>query len=453
MAKVKSIWCCQECGHKQAKWSGSCTVCQSWNTLAEEIEAIVKNQRFSSLPTETAQPVKLKGLEPNQVKRFSTSLTEVDRLLGGGVVSGSLILLGGEPGIGKSTVMLQICHGLAMQGLTVLYVCGEESVEQTSLRAKRLGVEAESLYLLNETIFSHVKLHVERLKPDILVLDSIQILYKSELPSAPGSISQLRDIAAECMMLSKGNGISTFLIGHVTKSGELAGPKVLEHIVDTVLEFEGDRHHGYRLLRALKNRFGPTDDIALFQMNERGLKQVSNPSLLFLQERVRESVGSVIVPTLEGTRSMLIEVQGLVAASSFSTSTRKSTGLDTNRLALLLAVLEKRMGYSLHHCDVFVSIAGGVKITEPAIDLAILIAIASSFCNRPIDPDTVVIGEVGLGGEVRSVPRIETRLKEAAHLGFRQAILPKRNLQGLTEKGLKLIGVDLVEEAIRVLIQ
>jgi len=452
MAKVKSIWSCQECGHKQAKWSGSCSICQNWNTFSEEIETIVKNQRFSSSPVETAQPVKLKGLEPEQVKRFSTSLSEIDRVLGGGIVAGSLTLLGGEPGIGKSTIMLQICHGLAMQGLTVLYVCGEESVEQTSLRAKRLGIEAESLYLLNETMFGHVKLHVDRLKPDILIIDSIQILYKPELPSAPGSIAQLRDIAAECMMLSKGNGISTFLIGHVTKTGEIAGPKVLEHIVDTVLEFEGDRHHGYRLLRALKNRFGPTDDIALFQMNEKGLKQVSNPSLLFLQERMRESIGSVIVPSLEGTRSMLIEVQGLVAASSFSTSTRKSTGLDTNRLALLLAVLEKRMGYSLHNCDVFVSIAGGIKITEPAIDLAILMAIASSFCNRAVDPDTVVIGEVGLGGEVRSVPRIETRLKEAAHLGFRQAILPKRNLQGLTDKHIKLIGVDLVEEAIRVLI-
>ncbi len=452
MAKVKSSWNCQECGHKQAKWSGSCSICQSWNTFVEEIETIVKNQRFSSLPVETAQPVKLKGLEPGQVKRFSTSLSEIDRLLGGGIVAGSLTLLGGEPGIGKSTIMLQICHGLAMQGLTVLYVCGEESVEQTSLRAKRLTIDAESLYLLNETMFSNVKLHVDRLKPDILVIDSIQILYKPELPSAPGSVAQLRDIAAECMMLAKGSGISTFLIGHVTKSGEIAGPKVLEHIVDTVLEFEGDRHHGYRLLRALKNRFGPTDDIALFQMNEQGLKQVCNPSLLFLQERMRESVGSVIVPSLEGTRSMLIEVQGLVAASAFSTSTRKSTGLDANRLALLLAVLEKRMGYSLHHCDVFVSIAGGIKITEPAIDLAILMAIASSFCNRAIDPDTVVIGEVGLGGEVRSVPRIETRLKEAAHLGFRQAILPKRNLQGLTDKTIKLIGVDLVEEAIRVLI-
>ncbi|MBS3903986.1 MAG: DNA repair protein RadA [Simkania sp.] len=455
MAKLKTFWSCQECGHRQTKWSGNCTICQKWNTFVEEIEAAVTKSKFSTTPLEAAQPVQLKSIDPGQVRRLSTSMSEVDRLLGGGIVAGSLTLLGGDPGIGKSTLMLQISQGLASQGLTVLYVCGEESVEQTSLRAKRLGVEAELLYLLNETIFSHIKLHIDRLKPDVLIIDSIQILYKPELSSSPGSVSQVRDIAAECMILSKSSGISTFLIGHVTKTGEIAGPKVLEHIVDIVLDFEGDRHHGYRLLRALKNRFGPTDDVALFQMGIEGLNQVNNPSLLFLQERLRESVGSVIVPTVEGTRAMLIEVQGLVAASAFSTSTRKSTGLDQNRLALLLAVLEKRMGYSLHHCDVFVSVAGGIRITEPAIDLSILMAIASSFCNRPIDPDTVVIGEVGLGGEVRSVPRIESRLKEAAYLGFRRVILPKRNLQGLSiefKSKIDIQGVELVEEAIRTLI-
>jgi len=455
VAKLKTFWSCQECGHRQTKWSGNCTICQKWNTFVEEIEAAVTKSKFSTTPLEAAQPVQLKSIDPGQVRRLSTSMSEVDRLLGGGIVAGSLTLLGGDPGIGKSTLMLQISQGLASQGLTVLYVCGEESVEQTSLRAKRLGVEAELLYLLNETIFSHIKLHIDRLKPDVLIIDSIQILYKPELSSSPGSVSQVRDIAAECMILSKSSGISTFLIGHVTKTGEIAGPKVLEHIVDIVLDFEGDRHHGYRLLRALKNRFGPTDDVALFQMGIEGLNQVNNPSLLFLQERLRESVGSVIVPTVEGTRAMLIEVQGLVAASAFSTSTRKSTGLDQNRLALLLAVLEKRMGYSLHHCDVFVSVAGGIRITEPAIDLSILMAIASSFCNRPIDPDTVVIGEVGLGGEVRSVPRIESRLKEAAYLGFRRVILPKRNLQGLSiefKSKIDIQGVELVEEAIRTLI-
>jgi DNA repair protein RadA/Sms len=452
MAKTKTFWSCQECGHRQAKWSGNCSICQSWNTFVEEIESTVKSVRFSSAPLEAAQPVSLQGLKPIPVRRFSTTISEIDRLLGGGIVAGSLTLLGGDPGIGKSTLMLQVSHALAKQGLTVLYVCGEESVEQTSLRAKRLGIEAESLYLLSETIFDNVKIHVDRLKPDILIIDSVQILYKPHLSSAPGSVSQVREIAAECMMLAKGSGISTFLIGHVTKTGEIAGPKVLEHIVDTVLDFEGDRYHGYRLLRALKNRFGPTDDVALFQMGEMGLRQVENPSLLFLQERMRESVGSVIVPTLEGTRPMLIEIQALAAASAFSTSTRKSAGLDTNRLALLLAVLEKRMGYSLHNCDVFVSVAGGIKIYEPAADLGILMAIASSFCNRPIDPDTIVIGEVGLGGEVRSVPRIEARIREAEQLSFRRAILPNRNKKQLSSKSIQLIGVDLVEEATRVLI-
>jgi DNA repair protein RadA/Sms len=416
------------------------------------VELVAQTTRFVAAPVEPAKPVSLRDLQPVPVRRLSTSISEVDRLLGGGVVAGALTLVGGDPGIGKSTLMLQISCAFAQQGLTVLYVCGEESIEQTSLRAKRLKIEAENLYLLSETLFDNVKAHVDRLKPDILVIDSIQIVYKAHIPSAPGSVTQVREVAAECMMLAKGHGISTFLIGHVTKTGEIAGPKVLEHIVDTVLDFEGDRYHGYRLLRAIKNRFGPTDDVALFQMGESGLRQVENPSLLFLQERMRESVGSVIVPTLEGTRPMLIEVQALAASSAFSTSTRKSAGLDSNRLALLLAVLEKRMGYSLHNCDIFVSVAGGIKICEPAADLGILMAIASSFCNRPIDPDTVVIGEVGLGGEVRSVPRIEARIREAEQLSFQRAILPSRNVQGISCRSLQLIGVDLVEDATRVLI-
>ena len=383
-------------------------------------------------------------------------MAEFDRLLGGGIVSGSLTLIGGDPGIGKSTLMLQLAENLAAQGLTVLYVCGEESVEQTSLRANRLGVSSESLFLLSETLFSNVKIQIEHLKPHVMFVDSIQILYKGELPSAPGSVSQVRELAMEFMHLAKGLGIATFLIGHVTKSGEIAGPRVLEHIVDTVLDFEGDRQHGYRMLRSIKNRFGPTDDIALFQMGSKGLSEVNNPSVIFLEERLKELPGSVIVPTTEGTRALLIEIQALVAASAFSTSTRKSTGLDQNRLALLLAVIEKRMGYQLHHCDVFVSVAGGLKISEPAIDLGVLMAIASSYCNKPIDPETVVIGEVGLGGEVRGVPRIENRIKEAIHMGFRRCLLPKRNLKGISSslaQSIGLIGVDLVEEAIHELIK
>jgi len=380
---------------------------------------------------------------------------ELDRLLGGGIVPGSLILVGGEPGIGKSTLMLQLCNSLAVQGLLVLYVCGEESTEQTALRARRLGVTSEQLFLLSETLFSQVKLQIDRLKPDILIIDSVQILYKAEIASAPGSVAQVREIASECMHLSKGLGISTFLIGHVTKGGEIAGPKILEHLVDTVLEFEGDRQHGYRTLRAIKNRFGSTDDVAIFQMGASGLTEVLNPSLLFLQERNLGISGSVIIPTVEGSRAILIELQALVAPSSFQTASRRSTGLDQNRLALLLAVLEKRMGYQLHQCDVFVSIAGGLKITEPAIDLGLLLAIASSLCAKSIDPETVVLGEVGLGGEVRSISRVEMRLKEAIHMGFTRAIIPKRNVMGLpleVTRKIAIRGVDLVEEAIRALI-
>jgi DNA repair protein RadA/Sms len=455
MAKQKILWCCSECGHKQAKWTGNCTVCQKWNSFEQELEIEDKGKRFESLKTGTAQPMRVKDVQSNEFCRISTKMAEFDRLLGGGIVSGSLTLIGGDPGIGKSTLMLQLAQGLAEQGLKILYVCGEESVEQTSLRATRLNVAHDQLYLLSETLFSHIKAQVDQLKPDAMIVDSIQILYKSELPSAPGSVSQVRELATEFMHLAKGMGIATFLIGHVTKSGEIAGPRVLEHIVDTVLDFEGDRQHGYRLLRSVKNRFGPTDDIALFQMGSQGLSEVSNPSIIFLEERLKEVPGSVIIPTIEGTRALLIEVQALVAASAFSTSTRKSTGLDANRLALLLAVLEKKMGYQLHHCDVFVSIAGGLKISEPAIDLGILMAIGSSFCNRPIDPETVVLGEVGLGGEVRGVPRIENRIREAIHMGFRRCLLPKRNLKGLAPdlaKKISLIGVEVVEEAIRELL-
>lgn len=455
MSKQKLIWNCKECGHKQPKWTGACSVCSQWNTFTQEIAFEEKKSRFESKSVQGTQPMRVSEIDGSDVRRISTKMPEFDRLLGGGIVPGSLTLIGGDPGIGKSTLMLQISNALAEQGLLVLYVCGEESAEQTSLRAKRIGVTSERLFLLSETLFSNIKAHIDQLKPDVLIADSIQILYKQEVTSAPGSVTQVRELATEFLHLSKGMGISTFLIGHVTKSGEIAGPRVLEHIVDTVLDFEGDRQHGYRMLRATKNRFGPTDDIALFQMGALGLIEVSNPSEIFLQERMKEAAGSVIIPTIEGSRAILIEVQSLVAASSFSTSTRRSTGLDQNRLGLLLAVLEKKMGYQLHHCDVFVSVAGGMKIVEPAIDLGILMAIASSFCNRPIDSEAVVIGEVGLGGEVRSVPRIESRIKEAIHMGFRHCILPKRNLKGLSEdlfRKISLNGIESVEEAVNALV-
>jgi DNA repair protein RadA/Sms len=451
MAKQKLVWNCKECGHKQPKWTGTCTVCQQWNTYTQEVEFDEKGKRFEASSTEVSQPLRISEVKDEGLNRIETKMGEFDRLLGGGIVSGSLTLIGGDPGIGKSTLMLQLSQNLAEQGLIVLYICGEESVQQTSLRAKRLHVGSDHLFLLSEILFSHIKQHVDRLKPDVMIVDSIQIVYKNEIASAPGSVSQVRELAMEFMHLAKGMGIATFLIGHVTKSGEIAGPRVLEHIVDTVLDFEGDRQHGYRLLRAVKNRFGPTDDIALFQMGAEGLSEVSNPSSVFLEERIKNKAGSVIIPTLEGSRALLIEAQALVATSSFAASTRRSSGLDQNRLGLLLAVLEKRLGYQLHRCDVFVSIAGGMKVVEPAIDLGILMAISSSFCNKPIDAETVIVGEVGLGGEVRSVPRIENRIKEAIHMGFKKCILPKRNLKGLPQSlasKISLVGVEGVEDAI-----
>lgn len=452
MTKTKVTWSCRECGHSQLKWTGSCGGCQSWNTLTEEVRVEEKKLRFESKKSETAKPVRIRDVEIGACKRIETKIGELDRLFGGGIVEGSLILVGGEPGVGKSTLLLQIANALANQGLTVLYVCGEESTEQTSLRAQRLGIDHQNLYLLSETLFSAIRVQIEHLQPDIVIVDSVQIVYKGEIPSSPGSVVQVREIATEFMHLAKGQGITTFLIGHVTKSGELAGPRVLEHLVDTVLDFEGDRQHGYRLLRAIKNRFGSSDEISIFQMKETGLAEVPNPSHAFLAERVKEIPGSAIVPGLEGARSFLLEIQALVTPTAFSNPSRRSTGLDQNRLALLLAVLEKRVGYQLHHCDVFVALAGGLKIAEPAIDLGILLAISSSFLNKALPSDLIVLGEVGLGGEVRGVSRVETRLKEAIHMGFKKCILPKRNMKGLSSsfmEKIQLIDVELVDQAIR----
>lgn len=451
--KEKLLWGCKECGHQQIKWSGSCPTCQNWNTFVEEKIFVEKESRFQGKKTQGAKPVRISDVETMQAKRLVTEVGELDRLFGGGIVGGSLILVGGEPGVGKSTLMLQIANALAKQGLVVLYVCGEESAEQTSLRAKRLLINHPNLYLLSETLFQAIHQEIDQLKPDVAIVDSVQILYKAEIPSSPGSVVQVREIATEFMHLAKGKGITTFLIGHVTKSGDLAGPRVLEHLVDTVLEFEGDRQSGYRLLRAMKNRFGPTDEIAIFQMKEGGLHEVPNPSLAFLEGRNGVIPGSVIVPGLEGARAFLLEIQGLVTPTAFSTPSRRSTGLDQNRLALLLAVLEKRVGFQLHHCDVFVALAGGLKIVEPAIDLGIVLAIASSFANKALPPHLLVFGEVGLGGEVRGVSRTETRLKEAIQMGFKKAIMPKRSLKGISpsiREKIELIGVDLVDEAIQV---
>lgn len=453
--KQKSVWYCGECGHKQVKWAGQCPQCSLWNTLHEEVE-IAGARRFEAQPQASSRPVRLKEIVRTDTRRVVTGMQEFDRLVGGGIVPGTLALVGGDPGIGKSTLMLQLSNALAKQGLLVLYICGEESVEQTSLRAQRLGVDTDNLLLLSETNFGLIKAQIDQINPDVLVVDSIQIVYKSEITSAPGSVSQVREVATEFMHLAKGRGISTFLIGHVTKSGEIAGPRVLEHLVDTVLYFEGDKQHHYRMIRVVKNRFGPTDEIAVFQMQSMGLTEVSNPSQIFLEERVRQTVGSVVIPTLEGTRPILIEAQALVTDTVFPTPSRRCTGMDQNRLALLLAVLEKRMGYKLFRCDVFVSIAGGLRVLEPGIDLGILLAVVSSYRNEVINSDTAVVGEVGLGGELRTVPRIESRLKEAIHMGFKRCFVPSRNLKGISDEirqKITIVGVSLVEEAVDAIIR
>lgn len=455
MHKTKTAWICSECGDKRLKWSGQCAQCEAWNSYCEEVQTHPTAQRFQAQSKSPNKAIRISDVSHKETLRFATHVREFDRLIGGGIVPGSLSLVGGAPGIGKSTLLLQIANVLAKQGLKVLYVCGEESVEQTSMRARRLGCNGDLLYLLNETNFSLIQGQIESLSPQAVIVDSIQIVYKDEISSAPGSVSQVRETATEFMHLAKGRGMAIFLVGHVTKSGEIAGPRVLEHLVDTVLYFEGDRQQNYRMMRVVKNRFGPTDEIAVFQMQPHGLTEVPNPSQIFLEERTKQICGSVITPTIEGTRPILVETQALVTDTAFSTPSRRCTGLDQNRLALLLAVLEKRAGYPLHTCDVFVSVAGGLRIIEPAIDLGILLAVASSLRNHVVDPDTVILGEVGLGGEVRSVPQIETRIKEAVHMGFRRCLIPKRNVKGVPatlQKKIQVDAVEFVEEAIHAII-
>jgi DNA repair protein RadA/Sms len=450
MSKLKSAWFCSACGTRSSKWLGQCPGCKEWNVMHEEVMQ-KSAPRFEAQADLKHKPIRLLDVQESDQPRILTGIKEIDRLLGGGLVPGSLSLIGGDPGIGKSTLMLQISQKLAQQGLTVLYICGEESIQQTSLRAKRLGIKTDNLLLYPETNYSLIKAQVDAIQPDVMVIDSIQIVYKEEISSAPGSVSQVRETATEFMHLAKGRNISIFLIGHVTKSGEIAGPRVLEHLVDTVLYFEGDSQHNCRLIRVIKNRFGATDEIGVFQMGGEGLREVPNASEMFLEERRKGLPGSIIIPTVEGSRPILVEVQALVTDTAFSTPSRRCTGLDHNRLALLLAVLEKRMGYPLFKCDVFVSVAGGIKSIEPAIDLGILLSVASSLRNRQIDPDAVAVGEVGLGGEIRSVSRMESRIKEAIHMGFKRCVIPQRNKKTLSKDLLNAIqidGVELVEDAI-----
>lgn len=447
--KVKSAWFCSSCGHKQLRWAGQCPSCNEWNTLSEEVESIPHSSRCTLSPSKPKSgPVALKDIVLGKTARTSSGLSEFDRCVGGGIVAGSLMLIGGDPGIGKSTLSLQIAASFALQGQLVLYVCGEESLEQTSMRAKRLGISADNVLFLNETDTSVITRHIEELKPALVVIDSIQIMYKPEITSAPGTVSQVRECAALFMQLAKSREVSILLIGHVTKSGDIAGPRVLEHLVDTVLYFEGDKEQQFRLLRVFKNRFGATDEIAVFQMTQNGLSEVKNPSQLLLEERMKGASGSCIIPTVEGSRPILIEVQALVTDTYYPQPSRRSTGIDSNRLALLIAVLEKRARFKLHASDIFVSVTGGIRVNEPATDLGIMLAMASSFSNRSLDPDTLVIGEVGLGGEVRGVSRIEGRIKEGMQMGFTRCIIPKRNMPATQQKGMTLVGISWIDEAI-----
>lgn len=450
--KTKSVWYCSSCGHKQLRWTGQCPGCSEWNTLTEELETPTR----VGIPKAAAvsKPVRLQEIKPRQEPRISTGISELDRTLGGGLVVGSFSLIGGEPGIGKSTISLQLAYQVAKEGHLVMYVCGEESLEQTSLRCQRLNVAGDNILFLNETNLTAIVSHIDALQPALVIIDSIQIVYKPELHSAPGTVSQVREAASTLMQVAKMQNVATVLIGHVTKSGDIAGPKVLEHLVDTVLYFEGDKNLHLRNLRVFKNRFGPTDEMAVFQMTHEGLIEVKNPSQMFLEERMRGQIGSSIIATVEGTRSILIEVQALVTDTFYTTASRRSAGLDTNRLALLIAVLEKRAKFALHSCDIFVSVTGGIRIQEPACDLGVLLAIASSFSNRAIDPDTLVIGEVGLGGEVRAVSRIENRLKEGIQMGFKRCILPTKHAGQLPKhlkEAIDIHPVGLIDEAIDVL--
>ncbi|SET72637.1 DNA repair protein RadA/Sms [Oceanobacillus limi] len=453
MAKRKTKYVCQDCGYESAKWMGKCPGCNNWNTLVEELEVSTTKgrQTFSGVTTSGSKPEKISAIESKKEPRVTTDLKEFNRVLGGGIVAGSLALIGGDPGIGKSTLLLQVSSQLANKQLNVLYISGEESPKQTKLRADRLGIKSDSLYVLSETNLLDITNHIEQLKPSFVVIDSIQTIFREEISSAPGSVSQVRECTSELMRIAKTSGIPIFIVGHVTKEGAIAGPRLLEHMVDAVLYFEGERHHTYRILRGVKNRFGSTNEMGIFEMKEEGLREVMNPSEIFLEERSEGASGSTVVASMEGTRPVLVEIQALISPTSFGNPRRMATGIDHNRVPLLMAVLEKRVGLMLQTSDAYIKVAGGVKLDEPAIDLAIAVSITSSFRDQPTRPEDIFIGEVGLTGEIRRVSRIEQRVQEAAKLGFKRVICPQNNLDGwTTPTGIQVIGVNTVKEALEV---
>lgn len=447
MAKIKTIYVCQECGYESPKWMGKCPECGNWNTMVEELADKGKSD-ISTGSMIVSKPMNINEIELTDEERYNTSLEEFDRVLGGGIVEGSLILVGGDPGIGKSTLLLQVSKSIA-ENRKIFYISGEESSKQIKIRAQRLNVETSNLYIISETNISIIERMIEEFKPEVVVIDSIQTMYKPELQSAPGSVSQVREATATFMRIAKNFNISIFIVGHVTKEGSIAGPRVLEHMVDTVLYFEGDRHHTYRILRTVKNRFGSTNEIGIFEMKGNGLREVKNASEMLLSGRPENVPGSSITCSMEGTRPVLVEIQALTSSTSFGMPRRMATGIDYNRVVLLIAVLEKRVGMQLQTSDVYVNVAGGLKLDEPASDLGVIMAIASSFRNLYIDPKTVLIGEVGLTGEVRGVNFIEKRILEAQKIGFTKCIIPKENIRGIEIiPDINVIAVDNIYEAL-----
>ncbi|HQG12984.1 MAG TPA: DNA repair protein RadA [bacterium] len=449
MAKQRTIFSCQNCGAQSPRWIGRCPECSNWNTYAEE--AVEVEARRPSIAEAGNGPVTLEQISAAEGRHIPTGIDELDRTLGSGFIPGGITLLGGDPGIGKSTIVMQALSKVASAGKKILYISGEESASQIKLRAERMELDPKNFSVLTENCVEKIVEQLRKIKPALIAIDSIQTMYTGDLPSAPGTISQVRESAAKILSFAKAAETAAFLVGHVTKEGSIAGPKVLEHMVDTVLYFEGERGHAFRILRTMKNRFGATNEIGVFEMTGKGLKEVPNPSGIFLAEKPKEVSGSVVVASLEGSRPMLLELQALVSTSGFGTPRRTSIGVDGNRVALLTAVLEKSEGLELKGHDIFVNIAGGVRITEPAADLGVLAAINSSFLNRPIDHETVVIGEVGLAGEVRAVMGIDSRIREAEKMGFRRAIVPRSNLKSKIATKMEIFTTSNVEQCLKML--
>jgi DNA repair protein RadA/Sms len=448
--KKETLFVCQNCGHSTGKWLGKCSECGEWNSLVEEKSQPVRRAGGrNGFKLRDVSAVPFTEIEPQDDVRVSSGVTEFDRVLGGGIVPGTLVLIGGDPGIGKSTLLLQVADKLSAAGSLVLYISGEESERQIKLRGERLAVEAKSVFILPETNLENIINEIERLKPGAIIVDSIQTVFSSAIESAPGSVSQVREVAHQFLLLAKNRGIPIFLIGHITKEGSIAGPKILEHIVDTVLYFEGERHHNHRIVRAVKNRFGAANEVGVFEMTGTGLMPVANPSQMFLQERPQNVAGSIVTACMEGTRPLLVEIQALVSSTKYGTGRRMTQGLDQNRVALLIAMLEKRGGLQLTGDDVFVNIAGGLEVDEPAVDLGVVTAIVSSFKNLTVDPHTAVFGEIGLTGEVRGAMQASVRAREAQALGFKKIVLPASNVAGLERLlGVRVVGVKSVDDAL-----